>query len=78
MEPGYLSCKVKAEQETGMAGNFRSETNREGEIVSDEEVLESICYLDPDRELRRSDVVLGISWILLVVLLAVFIFILHH
>jgi hypothetical protein len=61
-----------------MAGNSRPETNREGEVDSDEEVLESIRYLDPDRELRKSDVLLGVTWILLVVLLGVFIFLLHH
>jgi hypothetical protein len=61
-----------------MAGNFRPETNHEGEIDLDEEVWERVSYLDPDRELRRSDVVLGVIWILLVVLLGVFIFLLHH
>ena len=47
-------------------------------IDSDEEVWKTIRYLDPDGELRKSDIVLGVIWTLVFVLLGVFIFLLNH
>ena len=48
------------------------------EIDSDEEIWNTIRYLDPDRELRKSDIVLGMIWTLVSVSLGLFIFLLHH
>ena len=50
----------------------------EAEIDSEEEIWNTIRYLDPDRELRKSDIVLRVVWTLLLVLLGVFIFLLNH
>lgn len=47
-------------------------------IDSDEEIWNTIRYLDPDGELRRSDIVAVVILILLFVLIGVIIFLLNH
>ena len=61
-----------------MEQNFNRNRASDTEIDSDEEIWNTIRYLDPDRELRKSDIVLGIIWTLVFVFLGVFIFLLHH
>ena len=61
-----------------MEQNFNRNRASDTEIDSDEEIGNTIRYLDPDRELRKSDIVLGIIWTLVFVFLGVFIFLLHH
>ena len=46
--------------------------------VADEEIWKTIRHLDPDRGLRTSDIALGATWVLCVILLCVLIFLLHH
>ena len=61
-----------------MAGNFKPRMTSDSAIDSDEEVWKTIRYLDPDGELRKGDIVLGVIWTLVFVLLGVFIFLLNH
>lgn len=61
----------------GMAQNFKQNRASDTDIDS-EEIWNTIRYLDPDRELRKGNVVLGIIWTLVFVFLGMFIFLLHH
>ena len=58
--------------------NAKQKRTSDSEIDSDEEIWMTIRHLDPDRGLRKSDIVLGAKWILCVILLCVLIFLLHH
>jgi hypothetical protein len=60
-----------------MARNVMQNRASDTEIDSDEEIWNSIGYLDPDRELRKSDIVLGGIWVLVFISLCLFIFLLH-
>ena len=61
-----------------MAGNFKPRMTSDSAINSDEEIWKAIRYLDPDGELRKGDIVLGVIWTLVFALLGVFIFLLNH
>jgi hypothetical protein len=65
-------------EEVGVARNVKQNRANDSEIGSDEEIWKSIRYLDPDIELKRSDVVFGAAWILLFLLLCLFIFLFSH
>ena len=45
---------------------------------TDEEIWKAIRYLDPDGGLRKGDIVLGVIWTLVFVLLGLFIFLIHR
>jgi hypothetical protein len=70
--------KIKADQEAGMARNFNQNRASDPEIDLENEIWNTIRYLDPDRELTMSNIVVGVIWILLFVFLGMFIFLLHH
>jgi hypothetical protein len=61
-----------------MEQSAKQKRTSDSEIDSDEEIWKTIRHLDPDRGLRTSDIVLGATWVLCVILLCVFIFLLHH
>jgi hypothetical protein len=65
-----------------MERSAKQKRTSDSEIDSDEEIWKTIRHLDPDRGLKKSDIksdiVLGATWILCVILLCVFIFLLHH
>jgi hypothetical protein len=42
------------------------------------EIWSAIRYLDPDVELRNSDVTVGVVWIIVLLLIFVFIYLLYH
>ena len=61
-----------------MARIAKQKTPSDSEIDSDEEIWKTILYLDPDRELRRGDILFGVTWVFLFLLLCVIIFLFHH
>jgi len=61
-----------------MAQNFRQNRVSNTEINTEQEIWNTIRYLDPDGELRKSDILLGVIWTLVFALLGVFIFLLNH
>lgn len=46
--------------------------------TNDEEIWKTIRYLDPDGGLTKGDIVLGVIWTLVFVLLGLFIFLIHR
>jgi hypothetical protein len=75
-DPGRRSCNIEGAR-VGMARNTKQKRTSDSEIDSDEEIWKTIRHLDPDRGLRKSDIVLGATWVLCVILLCV-LFLLHH
>jgi hypothetical protein len=61
-----------------MAPNFKQNRASDTEIDSEQEVWNIIRYLDPDRELRKSSIALGVIWTLVFVFLGAFVFLLHY
>jgi hypothetical protein len=61
-----------------MARNAKQKITSDSEIDSDEEIWKAIRHLDPDRGLRKCDIVVGATWVLCVILLCVLIFLLHR
>ena len=60
-----------------MERSAKQKGTSDSEIDSDEEIWKSIRHLDPDRGLSKSDIALGATWVLCVVLLCALIFMLH-
>jgi hypothetical protein len=61
-----------------MAWNDRRYKVQETQIDSEQEIWSAIRYLDPDRDLKKRDFSWGIIWILVLLLVCVFIYLLHH
>ena len=61
-----------------MARIVKQKRSSDSAIHSDEEIWKTILYLDPDRELRRSDILFGVTWVFFFLLLCVMIFLFHH
>lgn len=61
-----------------MARNVKQQRSNDAEIDPEEEIWNTIRYLDPDGELRRSDAVVFVIWILLFISIGVIIFLLNH
>ena len=65
-------------REVGMARTFESKITSDSGTDTDEEIWKTIRYLDPDGGLRKGDIVLGVIWTLVFVLLGLFIFLIHR
>jgi hypothetical protein len=61
-----------------MARNFKEKRVNDNQIDSEEEIWRTIDYLDPDGALGRTDIVVIVIGILLVVLIGVITFWLHQ
>jgi hypothetical protein len=61
-----------------MARNLRLNLAYDDETDSDQEVWSAIRYLDPDRELKKSDIAWGIALIAAFILVSVVIYLHHH
>jgi hypothetical protein len=61
-----------------MTRNVKQRSASDTEADSAAEIWRIIRYLDPDRELRRSDIVFGAIWVLSLISLCVLIFLLQH
>ena len=64
--------------EVGMARPFESRMTSDSGTDTNEEIWKTIRYLDPDGGLRKRDIVLGVIWTLVFVLLGLFIFLIHR
>jgi hypothetical protein len=53
-----------------MARNAKQKRTSASEVDLDEEIWKTIRHLDPDRGLRKSDIVLGAAWVLCVICFA--------
>jgi hypothetical protein len=56
--------------------DVKRDVMRNGTSASEIEIWKSIYYLDPDRELKRSDA--GSAWVLLFVLVCALTFLAYH
>lgn len=65
-------------REVGMARTFESKMTSDSGTDTNEEIWKTIRYLDPDGGLRKGDIVLGVIWTLVFVLLGLFIFLIHR
>jgi hypothetical protein len=61
-----------------MARTFESKMTSDSGTDTDEEIWKTIRYLDPGGGLRKGDIVLGVIWTLVFVLLGLFIFLIHR
>jgi hypothetical protein len=61
----------------GVARNQQAKPS-DHDIDSNEEISKAIRYLDPDRQLENSDILLGVIWILVFVFLGVIMYLLRH
>jgi hypothetical protein len=61
-----------------MSRNVKYNKADDNETYSDHEIWSAIRYLDPDVELRNSDVTVGVVRIIVLLLIFVFIYLLYH
>ena len=60
-----------------MAPNGSQCKPKDSQTDSEQEICSTIRYLDPDRDLKKGDLLLGIAWVLVLLLVFVFIYVLH-
>jgi hypothetical protein len=61
-----------------MARNLNPRTPGDSKIDSDEEIWNTIRYLDPDGQLRRGDIVAVVVLVLLFLSIGLITYLLHH
>jgi hypothetical protein len=61
-----------------MTRNVKHKKADDNETNSGHEIWSAIRYLDPDIELRNSDVAACVAWIVVFLLMFVFIYLLHY
>jgi hypothetical protein len=61
-----------------MAWIVKQKRSSDSETHANKEIWKTILYLDPDRDLRRSDILFGVTWVFFFLLLCVMIFLFNH